>query len=124
MLIGELAHRTGLSRDTIRYYEKIGLIRTVRSKGRTNNYKQYSEQVMQDLLLIRQIKQCGFTLREIRDLFDLREYDLVSCDRVGDLVERKRRQIDQKINELTAMRERLVRLQDTCSGDCLAAMAG
>ena len=71
MLIQEVVQRTGLSRDTIRYYEKIGLIRTSRKQRRDNNYKEYNEEIIERLLIVKRAKNLGFSLKEIKDLIDL-----------------------------------------------------
>ena len=65
MLIGELDERTGLTKDTIRFYEKKGLIALDRKSRRENNYKEYPAQVLEKLMLIRKLKDMGFTLNEI-----------------------------------------------------------
>ena len=122
MLIGELASKSGLSRDTIRYYEKIGLIKVSRSSRRPNNYKDYSEDVLSELLLIKKGKQVGFTLREIGDLLLLKTHDLVECNRVDKLVEQKKKQIQQKVTALMETHRRLQLLKSSCNGDCLAAL--
>ncbi len=71
MLIQEVAQRTGFSKDTIRYYEKIGLIRTSRKQRRDNNYKEYSEEIIERLFIVKRAKNLGFSLKEIKDLIDL-----------------------------------------------------
>jgi len=65
MLIGELSKRTGFSHDTIRFYEKKGLIETNKKDRRGNNYKEYPETVYNKLVLIKTVKELGFTLNEI-----------------------------------------------------------
>ena len=65
MLIGELSKRTGFSHDTIRFYEKKGLIETNKKDRRGNNYKEYTETVYNKLVLIKTVKELGFTLNEI-----------------------------------------------------------
>ena len=68
MLIGELAAKSGLSRDTIRFYEKQGLISVSWKERRDNNYKEYSDEVLETLLTIKRVKSFGFTLNEAADL--------------------------------------------------------
>lgn len=64
MQIGELSKRSGYSRDTIRYYEKLGLININDKTRNSNQYKNYPEQVLKRLQTIREIKEYGFTLQE------------------------------------------------------------
>lgn len=68
MLIGELSQQMNLSRDTIRFYEKMELIQPL---VRNNGYKDYPEQTLQQLKLIQTAKNLGFTLAEIRQITQL-----------------------------------------------------
>ena len=70
MLIGELVARSGLTKDTIRFYEKKGLIALDQKSRRENNYKEYSEHVLEKLMLIRRLKDMGFTLTEVDTFLD------------------------------------------------------
>ena len=79
MLIGELVERSGLTKDTIRFYEKKGLITLEKKSRRENNYKEYSEQVLEKLMLIRRLKKMGFTLHEIDTFLDLWRAEDASC---------------------------------------------
>ena len=71
MLIGEISKKTELSRDTIRFYEKRGLIKVESSVSEFNNYKEYTEDTLRRLLLIKKTKRFGFTLNEISELLEL-----------------------------------------------------
>ena len=66
MLIGELSTKTGVSRDTIRFYEKKGLIKLKKQHQLSNNYKNYPEEVVEVLIFIKRAKSFGFTLDEIK----------------------------------------------------------
>ena len=71
--IGRVAQRTGLSADTIRFYEKAGLLpRPARSSG---GYRLYGEHAIADLEFIQKAQRLGFSLNEIRELFHLRILD-------------------------------------------------
>ncbi|MEW7009728.1 MerR family transcriptional regulator [Lentilitoribacter sp. EG35] len=63
--IGELAKRANISRDTIRFYEKNGLISSEQGDEASNNYREYSENALLTLELIAQAKAAGFTLAEL-----------------------------------------------------------
>src|SRR4051812_9455160 len=67
MLIGEVSKQTGLSKDTIRYYEKSGLLKREQKARRRNHYKEYSELDLKILFFIQLTKEYGFTLNEIKD---------------------------------------------------------
>ena len=68
MLIGELASKTGFSRDTIRYYETLGLIRP--DFRRESRYREYSDTAVSTLRFIRNVKNLGFTLSEIKEMIE------------------------------------------------------
>lgn len=70
MLINEVVKKTGFSRDTIRYYEKFGLIKVPSRNRRDNNYKEYDETVIERLLIVKRAKHLGFSLKEIKELIN------------------------------------------------------
>ena len=114
MLIGELAQRTGLSRDTIRFYEKQGLIKVGRRDGRVNNYKEYSETVLKRLLLLNKIKSYGFTLNESAEIISLLEANLGTCNQISKAADKKVLVIDKKIKELMELRNSLLKIIRDC----------
>lgn len=118
MLIGELSKRTGLSRDTIRFYEKQGLIRVGRRERRVNNYKEYSHAVLRRLLLFNKIKSYGFTLNESAEIISLLDANLASCDRITKVAGQKLSIIDKKINELQALKNLLKNSIENCNSGC------
>jgi DNA-binding transcriptional MerR regulator len=118
MLIGELSKLTGLSRDTIRFYEKQGLIKVGRRDRRVNNYKEYSDAVLRKLLLLNKIKSYGFTLNESAEIISLIEANLASCDRVSKAADKKIAVIDQKIEELKALKKLLQDSVEDCRNGC------
>ena len=122
MQIGEVAKRTGFSPDTLRYYEKLGLIELGRQKRGENNYRQYDQELVNRLILIRQTKAFGFTLKEIKHLFELEEIDLLECTTVGEMMHAKLEAIEKKIKELQEIQQRLLNAKSLCEGDCLGAM--
>lgn len=105
MLIGELVKRTGFSRDTIRFYEKKGLISVGRKERRDNNYKEYSGRVLERLHMIRKIKNFGFTLNETAELLEMIEMNTASCSSVSSKVAEKISLIDAKIQELMELKQ-------------------
>ena len=118
MLIGDLAKRSGLSRDTIRFYEKTGLIEVSKNDRRENKYKDYPEQVLKKLQVIQQLKGFGFTLPEIGELIALYESDLNTCADNIPKVKEKIVSIDEKIQQLNLIREKLVNCLNNCPGAC------
>lgn len=118
MLINEVSKITGFSKDTIRYYEKIGLIELNRNNRGFSNYRHFGNREIEKLRQIKLLKEFGFTLKDIKFFFKLRESGLVKCDSVSRLVDEKISVIDEKINQLNVMRSRLVAAQQSCTGDC------
>lgn len=70
MLIGELSKKTGLSKDTIRFYEKMGLIESKARQVGTRTYMEFSPEMLERIVLITQGKSLGFTLNEIKHLIE------------------------------------------------------
>ena len=107
MLIGELSKKSGFSRDTIRFYEKIGLIGAASKVRPGNNYKNYSDAVLKRLVAIKKIKEFGFTLEETRGMIVLFEEGVLEPKRGMRFVQRKITLIDKKIEELKTVKSRL-----------------
>lgn len=118
MLIREVAEKTGFSKDTIRWYEKIGLIEQPPSRT-GNNYRSYDDTIIERLQMIRQMKSFGFMLDEIRDLLTLIGSDDLNCDNVVPIVDPKIKAIEKKIDELKQLKSKLVRAKEKCSGNCI-----
>lgn len=117
MLIGELVERSGLTKDTIRFYEKKGLI-TLGSKGRrSNNYKEYSEQVLEKLTLIRKLKDLGFTLNEIDTFLELWCDEDASCKNLKYTLENKILLINEQLIKLAYLKNRLTESVIKCNDD-------
>lgn len=118
MLIGELSKQAGLSRDTIRFYEKQGLIAVGRKERPFNNYKEYSQGTLQRLLQIKRIKGFGFTLNEAAEFLDMIENNQASCGNVSEKILEKVSLIDQKINDLEAIKKIMINGVDKCLQKC------
>ena len=85
MYIGELSKQTGFSKDTIRWYEKIGLIQLEKNSRSENNYREYSPEIISRLLTIKQLKGFGFTLKDIATLLNLNKKQLINCNSVSEI---------------------------------------
>lgn len=114
MKIGELASLSGLSVDTIRFYEKQGLIPSPR---RTDaNYRMYDADTPRRLIFIRKARDLGFTLQEIGQLLALSEDSRAGAGDVKERSQAKLAELDRKIAEMQAMRRSLEKLVSSCSG--------
>ncbi|MBD2102836.1 MerR family DNA-binding protein [Leptolyngbya sp. FACHB-261] len=114
MLIGELSKKTGLSKDTIRFYEKMGLLEAEERQAGTRVYKEFSPEIVERVTMIAQGKALGFTLNEIKLLIQAwgnREMPtaekLKVIDRKLDEIAEKMRQLNEIKTYLTAKRDRV-----------------
>ncbi|MBD2692058.1 MerR family transcriptional regulator [Anabaena catenula] len=107
MLIGELSQKTGLSKDTIRFYEKIGLIAASDKPAGTRIYKEYNAETVERLFLINQGKGLGFTLSEIKQLIDQWGSDAMPESEQIKTIERKLTEIDHKIQQMSNIKSYL-----------------
>lgn len=105
MQIGEVAKLTTLTVDAIRFYERRALLPKVpRTAGR---FRLYTDDDVVRLSFVKQMQGLGFSLREIRQLLDLRERRLDACDEVRDLVKMKLEKVRSKIRELEQLEREL-----------------
>lgn len=100
MLIGELSRRTGLSKDTIRFYEKLGLIISGNRQAGTRQYKEFSVEMVERLLLIKQGKRLGFSLNEMKLLVDEWGSDAIPKIEQIQIVEGKLEEIAEKMQQM------------------------
>ncbi len=112
MLIGQVIEQCGVTRDTIRHYEAKGLIEM--PERRDNNYKDYPQNTVNRVKFIRDMQGVGFTLRQTREMLVLFDEGAATCANTGPKIHAHREQLDEKIAQLTAMRENL----DTYFGGC------
>jgi MerR family Zn(II)-responsive transcriptional regulator of zntA len=107
MLIGELSRKTGLSKDTIRFYEKMRLIAGRDRRAGTRVYKEYSLETVDRLRMIAQGKGLGFTLSEIKQLLDEWGGGMSKQDQIK-IIERKIEEILEKTQQLNTIKTYLV----------------
>ena len=113
--IGELAQRYALKTDTLRFYDKHGLLKP--SSRSQSGYRMYSEADAERLCFILRAKETGFSLTDIAELLsiDLNKAN-VSCADVKELVDLKLMEIKGKIAALNNFKESLQRLSSACCG--------
>jgi len=113
MKIGELASKAGLNSQTIRYYEREGVLPEPRRRY-DSGYREYDHNALERLLFIKQAKNAGFKLSDIKQLFDLELLPEEACCDVQALLNDRIHELDAKINELKAFSKSLKRLRQAC----------
>ena len=95
--IGELAKATGVSTDTLRHYERKGVLHSQRAG---NDYRQYPEDALQRVRMVRQGLAIGFTLDELRSIFKVFDRGGAPCQQVRSLAANKLAQIETHLREV------------------------
>lgn len=114
MNIGEVADRTGLPPKTIRYYEDIGLVQPLRGD---NGYRRFRESDMHKLTFLGRARALGFSIEDCRGLLALWEDQRRASADVRRIARGHLDSIEQKIADLSAMRDTLSGLVRSCAGD-------
>jgi len=112
-----LAKRAGVSIDTVRYYEKSGLLAP--ESRLASGYRRYSDEQVSRLRFIRRAQELGFTLKDIRELLGIsKQRDVAKVKRAA---EKKLADVEARLVALTRMRDGLATLVATCPGHGRAA---
>jgi DNA-binding transcriptional MerR regulator len=110
MKIHELAQRTGLTPPTIRFYEKEGLLDARHVQRGENNYRDYREEAVDHLLMVKKVQAVGFTLVELKEVIQAEEAnDLPLCKKIELLIQ-KMQEIEKKKDELVQVQTHLARM--------------
>lgn len=116
--IGDLARSAGIPAATIRYYEKIGLLSSpARSDG---NYRRYGSDDLARLIFVRRAREIGFSIEQVRDLLELSDHREDDCGTVMKLAQEHLADVEQKINDLVSLKQRLSTLVSSCHGGKVA----
>jgi DNA-binding transcriptional MerR regulator len=116
--IGELSKATDTNIETIRYYERIGLLH---APDRTSaNYRSYSGAHRARLAFVRHSRELGFTIEEIRSLLDLSDHPDRECAEADQIATRHLVQVEAKIAQLEVLHDELRRIVGLCRGGVAA----
>ncbi len=107
LLIGELSRRVNLPAQTIRYYERLGLLSS--PKRTVSNYRLYSEAEEERLDFIQKAKRFGLSLNEIKRLIDLRQDGVPPCADLKTMLKQHLAELDQRIQDMLSLRQELTR---------------
>lgn len=117
MRIGELARATGTKAETIRYYEREGILPAA---DRTDsNYRDYSDDHLATLTFVRRARELGFSMAQVRELLALSDHDDKPCQDVDRLVQGQLVEIERKLADLTSLRDELGQMLRSCQADTI-----
>ena len=110
MLIGELARRAEVSRYTVRFYQRSGLITNGLRRAGSRFYRDYTDEALERLILIKQAKSAGFSLREVKHFFDLygSDVDAIPLDEQRNIVNAKLSEIENRLQNLKKIKNYLL----------------
>ena len=117
MRIGKLARACDCPVETIRYYEKIGLL--PQPARRTNGYRSYEDMHQKWLQFILRSRELGFSQNEVRRLTDLAHQNQSACADVHELLEEHVNDVRKRVRELKRMERALMRLKKQCKDGTL-----
>ncbi|MGJ8680427.1 Cd(II)/Pb(II)-responsive transcriptional regulator [Paraglaciecola sp.] len=122
MKIGELSKTSGCSIQTIRYYEKEGLLADPeRSEG---NFRLYSNKAMKELEFIKHCRSLDIPLANIKRLIELKNKPEESCLSVNTLIEQQLTLVNKRMKELKALKKELQQMASTCGSDSTIETCG
>ena len=102
---GELARAAGVSTDTLRHYERKGVL--ARPRRSANGYREYPAESLARVRLVRRALSVGFTLDELAQILRARERGVAPCREVREMAARKLADVEERLRELAAVREEL-----------------
>jgi MerR family mercuric resistance operon transcriptional regulator len=114
LTIGQVARQAAVNIETLRYYERRGLI--PEPPRQASGYRQYDPQVVQRIRFIKRTQELGFTLKEISELLMLRADPDTTCEDVRRRAEAKIADIEEKVRTLHRIKKALAKLTAACSG--------
>ncbi|MFT4055586.1 MAG: helix-turn-helix domain-containing protein [Novosphingobium sp.] len=118
LTIGDLGKATNTKVETVRYYERIGLLpKPPRSAG---NYRTYGTAELGRLSFIRRARDLGFPLDQVRTLLSLSDDRTRDCSGIDRIASEHLREVDRKLADLTALRRELKAVIDSCDGGTVA----
>ena len=114
MRIGEIAHRSGVTVDTVRFYERLGVLPS--PEREPSGYRDYAPETVERILLTRELQAIGFTLNEVIDALAAHDAGGATCESERWRLDAVLKRVDAKIAELDALRGRIVEAREACAG--------
>jgi DNA-binding transcriptional MerR regulator len=123
MKIGEVATQAGVTVDTVRFYERVGVLPA--PERTASGYRDYRHETVERIGLTRELQAIGFTLSEAVEALAAHDTGEATCESEQWRLQAVLDRVDAKLAELTALRARITAAQDACaSGQCRFATAG
>jgi len=116
MTIGRVAIAAGVSIDTLRFYDRQGLL--AKPRRSLSGYRSYSDDVLDRLRFIGDAKRLGFTLKEIKELLSQGVKSTAECGPVTRKAEAKLTEMNEEIDRLLRLRLTLRKMVEACGGEC------
>lgn len=117
MTVKDVTRATGVSRETLRYYENAGLLQ--RPRRGPNGYRYFKSRDLDRLAFIRKTKKAGFKIREIKELIDLKDDGKADCRLGRDIAVERIRKVDRQIAAMLELRKILQDFADRCEAEGL-----
>ena len=118
MKIGEVAGQAGVSVDTVRFYERVGVLPAPARTG--SGYRDYRPETVERIRLTRKLQAIGFTLSDAVDALAAHDAGGATCESERWRLQAVLDRVDARLAELGALRARIVEAQDACTrGDCM-----
>ena len=111
LTIGKLASASGVNVETVRFYERKGILKQPKKQGA---FRYYSEDYINRIRFVKRSQELGFTLKESKELLDLKINNQSKCRDVLSKTEEKIQEINLKINDLKKMKKSLKSLASCC----------
>lgn len=121
MLIGEVAKRAGLSKDGVRHYEALGLIKSTQRVAGARAYRDYDDETLERLALIRLGKRLHFRLRDIAVMLDRLMKDQITREERAEILLQKVSEIEAQIADLRRAQAELIYLAERPDKDVVDA---
>jgi DNA-binding transcriptional MerR regulator len=122
MRVGEIARQAGVSVDTVRFYERVGVLPA--PERTESGYRDYVPDTVERIRLTRELQAIGFTLADAVDALAAHDTGDATCESERWRLDAALARVDAKLTELEALRGRIVQAQEACaSGDCMLTTA-
>ncbi len=114
MRIGEIANRAGVTVDTVRFYERLGVLPN--PEREPSGYRDYAPGIVERIQLTRELQAIGFTLNDVIDALAAHDAGGATCESERWRLDAVLARVDAKLAELDALRGRIVEARDACAG--------